>query len=69
MDRSEGGKVMKKNFKVGMIIKNFGQEAMIIATRKQDDMLLVKGTDEDGLMWVADPERCVIVRQVFGRRG
>ena len=55
---------MKKNFKVGMIIKNFGQEAMIVATRPQDRMLLVKGTDEDGLMWVADPENCEIVRQV-----
>ena len=59
---------MKKNFKVGMIIKNFGEEAMIVATRKQDDMLLVKGTDEDGLMWIADPKKCEIVKQVCGRK-
>lgn len=59
---------MKKNFKVGMIIKNFGKEAIIVATRKQDDMLLVKGTDEDGLMWVAGPKYCEIVKQVCMRK-
>lgn len=59
---------MKKNFKVGMIVKNFGQEAMIVATRTQDKMLLVKGTDDEGLMWVADPAKCEIVKQVCMKR-
>lgn len=46
---------------VGMVVRNMGQNAVVVATRKQDDMLLVKGLDGDGLMWVADPSKCVVV--------
>ena len=43
-----------KQFLLGTIVTNFGQQATVVGYHNEDLIL----EDSDGLRWIADPEKC-----------